>query len=145
MNPRNQSFVVTFLLIVAAVAMVVMAVNRDTTSQESLTINEVAADIMAGKVAKVVIEDGDGLRVVYKTGGEAQTKTGLESYKETDSTLVEQLLALGVTTEQLSSENVTIEVQPPLTMGRHRQRCSLYFAGDLYGRRLVVHFPSGAG
>jgi hypothetical protein len=50
-NPRNQSFVVTFLLIVAAVAMVVMAVNRDTTSQESLTINEVAADIMAGKVA----------------------------------------------------------------------------------------------
>ena len=113
MNPRNQSFVVTFLLIVAAVAMVVMAVNRDTTSQESLTINEVAADIMAGKVAKVVIEDGDGLRVVYKTGGEVQTKTGLESYKETDSTLVEQLLALGVTTEQLSSENVTIEVQPP--------------------------------
>ena len=112
-NPRNQSFVVTFLLIVAAVAMVVMAVNRDTTSQESLTINEVATDIMAGKVARVVIEDGDGLRVIYKTGGEAQTQTGVESFKETDSTLVEQLLALGVTTEQLSSENVTIEVQPP--------------------------------
>jgi len=112
-NPRNQSFVVTFLLIVAAVAMVVMAVNRDTTSQESLTINEVAGDIMAGKVARVVIEDGDSLRVIYKTGGEAQTKTGLESYKETNSTLVEQLLALGVTPEQLSSENVTIEVQPP--------------------------------
>jgi len=112
-NPRNQSFVVTFLLIVAAVAMVVMAVNRDTTSQEALTINEVAGDIMAGRVARVVIEDGDGLRVIYKTGGEAQTKTGLESYKETDSTLVEQLLALGVTAEQLSPENVTIEVQPP--------------------------------
>ena len=53
MNPRNQSFVVTFLLIVAAVAMVVMAVNRDTTSQESLTINEVATDIMASKVARL--------------------------------------------------------------------------------------------
>ncbi|MDQ3006780.1 MAG: AAA family ATPase, partial [Chloroflexota bacterium] len=90
-----------------------MAVNRDTTSQESLTINEVAGDIMAGKVARVVIEDGDTLRVIYKTGGEAQTKTGLESYKETNSTLVEQLLALGVTPEELSSENVTIEVQPP--------------------------------
>jgi len=112
-NPRNQSFVVTFLLIVAAVAMVVMAVNRDTASQEALTINEVAGDIMAGKVARVVIEDGDSLRVIYKTGGEAQTQTGVESYKETDSTLVEQLLALGVTPEQLSSENVTIEVQPP--------------------------------
>ena len=113
MNPRNQSFVVTFLLIVAAVAMVVMAVNRESTTQESLTINEVAADIMAGKVARVVIEDGDNLRVIYKAGGEAQTRTGLESYKESNSTLVEQLLALGVKPEQLSSENVTIEVRPP--------------------------------
>ena len=113
MNPRNQSFVVTFLLIVAAVAMVVMAVNRESTTEESLTINEVAGDIMAGRVARVVIEDGDSLRVIYKAGGEAQTRTGLESYKEANSTLVEQLLALGVTPEQLSSENVTIEVRPP--------------------------------
>jgi cell division protease FtsH len=104
---------VTFLLIVAAVAMVVMAVQRGSTSQESLTINEVATDIMAGKVARVVIEDGDSLRVIYKTGGEAQTKTGLESYKESNSTLVDQLIALGVKPEQLSSENVTIEVRPP--------------------------------
>lgn len=113
MNPRNQSFVVTFLLIVAAVAMVVMAVNRESTTEESLTINEVAGDIMAGRVARVVIEDGDSLRVIYKAGGEAQTRTGLESYKEPDSTLVDQLKALGVTPEQLSSENVTIEVRPP--------------------------------
>ena len=113
MNPRNQSFVVTFLLIVAAIAMVVMAVNRESTTEESLTINEVAGDIMAGRVARVVIEDGDSLRVIYKAGGEAQTRTGLESYKESNSTLVEQLLALGVTADQLSSENVTIEVRPP--------------------------------
>jgi cell division protease FtsH len=112
-NPRNQSFVVTFLLIVAAVAMVVMAVNRESTTEESLTINEVAGDIMAGRVARVVIEDGDSLRVIYKAGGEAQTRTGLESYKEPDSTLIEQLLALGVKAEQLSPENVTIEVRPP--------------------------------
>ena len=113
MNPRNQSFVVTVLLIVAAIAMVVMAVNRESTTEESLTINEVAGDIMAGRVARVVIEDGDSLRVIYKAGGEAQTRTGLESYKESNSTLVEQLIALGVTQEQLSSENVTIEVRPP--------------------------------
>ncbi|MCI0551497.1 MAG: ATP-dependent zinc metalloprotease FtsH [Anaerolineae bacterium] len=93
--------------------MVVMAVNRESTTEESLTINEIAADIMAGKVARVVIEDGDNLLVIYKTGGEAQTRTGLESYKESNSTLVEQLLALGVTPDQLSSENVTIEVRPP--------------------------------
>ena len=98
MNPRNQSFVVTLLLIIAAVAMVVMAVQRESGSQESLTINEVARDIKAGKVARVVIEDNNNLRVVYQDGD----IDGVESYKETDSTLVTQLLDLGVTPEQLS-------------------------------------------
>ena len=85
MNPRNQSFVVTLLLIIAAVAMVVMAVQRESGTQESLTINEVARDIQAGKIARIVIEDTDTLQVVY-TDGDVD---GVESYKETDSTLVE--------------------------------------------------------
>jgi cell division protease FtsH len=89
--------------------MVVMAVQRESGSQESLTINEVARDIKAGKVARVVIEDSDTLRVIYNDGD----IDGVESYKEVDSTLVEQLLALGVTAEQLSPENVTVEVKPP--------------------------------
>lgn len=109
MNPRNQSFVVTLLLIIAAVAMVVMAVQRESGSQESLTINEVARDIKAGKVARVVIEDNNNLRVVY-TDGDID---GVEAYKETDATLVAQLLGLGVSPEQLSPENVKIEVKPP--------------------------------
>ena len=109
MNPRNQSFVVTLLLIIAAVAMVVMAVQRESGTKQSLTINEVARDIKAGKVARVVIEDNNTLRIIY-TDGDVD---GVESYKETDSTLVAQLLALGVTPEQLSPEHVTIEVKPP--------------------------------
>jgi len=108
-NPRNQSFVVTLLLIIAAVAMVVMAVQRESGTKQSLTINEVARDIKAGKVARVVIEDNNTLRIIY-TDGDVD---GVESYKETDSTLVAQLLALGVTPEQLSPEHVTIEVKPP--------------------------------
>jgi len=107
-NPRNQSFVVTLLLIIAAVAMVVMAVQRET-PKEALTINEIARDIQAGKVARVVIEDNDSLQVIY-TDGDAE---GVESYKETDSTLVAQLIALGVTPEQLSPDNVIIERKPP--------------------------------
>jgi cell division protease FtsH len=108
-NPRNQSFVVTLLLIIAAVAMVVMAVQRESGTQQSLTINEVARDIKAGKVARVVIEDNNSLRVIY-TDGNAD---GVEAYKETDTTLVAQLLALGVTADQLSPDNVKIEVKPP--------------------------------
>ncbi|HJS20005.1 MAG TPA: ATP-dependent zinc metalloprotease FtsH [Anaerolineales bacterium] len=109
MNPRNQSFVVTFLLIVAAVAMIVMAFQRDSGSSEMLTINEVARDIQAGMIARVVIEDDDSLRVIYTDGDE----DGVESYKEAASTLVDQLLALGVTPERLTPDNVMIEVKPP--------------------------------
>ena len=107
MNPRNQSFVVTLLLIVAAVAMVVMAFQRESGAKESLTINEVAGDIKKGSVARVVIESDDRLRVVYDNGEEK------ESHKEASATLVEQLLGLGVTSEELSSSNVKIEVDPP--------------------------------
>ena len=107
MNPRNQSFVVTLLLIVAAVAMVVMAFQRESGAEESLTINEVAGDIKEGSVARVVIESDDRLRVVYDNGDEK------ESHKEASATLVEQLLGLGVTAEELSSSNVKIEVDPP--------------------------------
>jgi cell division protease FtsH len=89
--------------------MVVMAVQRESGSQESLTINEIARDIKAGKVARVVIEDNNNLQVIY-TDGDAQ---GVKSYKESDSTLVSQLLALGVTPEQLSPDNVKVEVRPP--------------------------------
>ena len=68
MNPRNQSFVVTLLLIIAAVAMVVMAVQRESSTKQALTINEVARDIKAGKVARVVIEDNNTLRIIYTDG-----------------------------------------------------------------------------
>ncbi|MBN2117503.1 MAG: ATP-dependent zinc metalloprotease FtsH [Anaerolineales bacterium] len=108
LNPRNQSFVVTLLLIIAAVTMVVMAVQREQ-PKESLTINEIARDIKAGKVGRVVIEDNDNLRIIYNDGD----AEGVKSYKETDSTLVAQLVALGVTPDQLSPERVIIERKPP--------------------------------
>jgi len=108
-NPRNQSFVVTFLLIVAAVAMIVMAFQRDSGSSDKLTINEVARDIQAGKVARVVIDSDDSLRVIYTNGNE----DGIQSYKEANSTLVQQLLDLGVTSEQLAPDSIKIEVKPP--------------------------------
>src|SRR5215216_1017871 len=87
--------------------MVVMAFQRESGAEESLTINEVAGDIKEGSVARVVIESDDRLRVVYDNGDEK------ESHKEASATLVEQLLGLGVTAEELSSSNVKIEVDPP--------------------------------
>ena len=65
MNPRNQSFIVTLLLIVAVVAMVVTAIQRENTATTPLTINEVAEAIKSGSVARVVIQNDGSLRVMY--------------------------------------------------------------------------------
>jgi len=110
-NPRNQSFIVTLLLIVAVVAMVVTAIQRESATVAPLTISEVAEAIKTGSVTKVVIQNDGSLRVMYKSGDEAKTKTGVESYKESNSTFVDQLISLGVTVDQLSA--IKIEVQAP--------------------------------
>jgi len=104
---------VTFLLVVAVAAMIVTMVRNQSTTTQPLTINELAQDVQLGKISRVVIQNDGSLRVVYKTGSEAETETGVEAYKETDSTLVAQLTALGVSPEKLSAENVKIEVEPP--------------------------------
>jgi hypothetical protein len=109
-NPRNQSFLVTFLFIVALAAMVVTLVNNNSSTPQPLTINELAQDIEQNRVSRIVIENDGSLRVIYKSGTEAETDPngGIEAYKESNSTLVEQLAALGVSTENLSAENVKI-------------------------------------
>ena len=93
--------------------MVVTAVRNQSSTTTPLTINELAQDIENGKIARVVIQNDDSLRVIYKTGSEAETKTGVEAYKETNSTLVAQLTDLGVSPEKLSAGNVKIEVEAP--------------------------------
>ena len=86
--------------------MVVYQFQQSATTQEPLTINELAADIQNGEV-KRVIEDENRLRVTYSDGTER------ESQKESDATLVQQLKELGVSTASLSPESVIIEVKAP--------------------------------
>ncbi|HVN14205.1 MAG TPA: ATP-dependent zinc metalloprotease FtsH [Anaerolineales bacterium] len=109
MNSRSQSFIVYFVLIVAIAAMLYMGFRQDSSTQEPLTINQVAQAVQDGKVARIVVESDDNIRVIYKNGAE----TGVESHKEPNATLVDQLVSLGVTAAQLSPNNVQIEVQPP--------------------------------
>jgi cell division protease FtsH len=98
---------VTFLLIVAVLAMVYMAFQQDSGDQKNLTINEVALAIQNGDIARIVVENDDRLRVIYTSGEESLSR------KEPVTTLVDQLISLGVSTERLSAENVKIEVEAP--------------------------------
>jgi cell division protease FtsH len=106
-NPtRNRSSIIYLLLFVAIIVMVVYQFQQQSATQESLTINELAADIQNGEVTRV-IEDENRLRVTYSDGTES------ESHKESDATLVQQLKELGVSTASLSPNSVIIEVKPP--------------------------------
>ena len=109
MNSRNQSFLVYFLLIVAIAAMFYMGFRQETTSEDVLTINQVADDIQMGKVSRVIVESDDKIQVIYKDGD----GTEKPSQKEPGATFVEQLVGLGVTADKLTPDNVKLEVQPP--------------------------------
>lgn len=110
MNPRNQSFLVYFLLIVAIAAMFYMGFRQETNSEDVLTINQVAYDIQMGNVNRIVVNSDDEITVIYGDGKE------IPSQKEPGATLVEQLVGLGVTSEQLAPDNVKLEVKPPSSL-----------------------------
>ncbi|MBK8616577.1 MAG: ATP-dependent zinc metalloprotease FtsH [Anaerolineales bacterium] len=114
MNSRTQSFFVYFLLIVAIGAMFYMGFRENTNVTEPLTINQVAQAVKDGKVAQIIIKSDDTFTVVYTNGTEEE---GVESRKEPNATLVDQLSSLGVTQEQLAPEIVTVEVRAPSAWG----------------------------
>jgi len=106
-NPtRNRSSIIYLLLFIAIIAMVVYNFQQNSSVQEVMSINEVADVIQKGEVERI-IEDENSLEVVFSNGEKRI------SQKESDATLVDQLKALGVTTEQLQPGKVKIEIKPP--------------------------------
>ncbi|MHC1784878.1 MAG: ATP-dependent zinc metalloprotease FtsH [Anaerolineaceae bacterium] len=106
MNSRNQSYVIYVLLFIAIIAMVVYNFSQQNSSQEVLTINQIAADIQKGTVTRIV-EDENRLTVTYDDG------TQKKSTKESNISLIEQLIQLGVTPTQLSPDNINVEIKAP--------------------------------
>jgi cell division protease FtsH len=107
-QPRNRSTIVYILLFAAIIILVAYNYQQSSSAQEALSINELASQIQAGKVSRI-IEDENRLRVVFTD----DPKIEQISNKEPTSTLVEQLKELGVTTEQLAPEKIRIEIKPP--------------------------------
>jgi cell division protease FtsH len=105
-NPRNQSYIIYLLLIVAIIALLLYSFGSQGSGQESLTINEVANGIQSGQINHI-IEDENRLTITFSDGKQAK------STKDPTSSLVEQLVQLGVSPEQLSSSKVKIEIKPP--------------------------------
>jgi cell division protease FtsH len=105
-NSRNQSYIIYILLFIAIIAMLVYNFSQQGGAQDVLSVNEVAAAIQSGQVARVV-EDENRLRITFRDGSQK------ESNIEPNATLVEQLINLGVKTEQLSPDKIKVEIKPP--------------------------------
>ncbi len=106
MSSRNQSYIIYLLLFVAIIAMVVYNFSSQGSSQDVLTINEVSAGIQNGTITKIV-EDENNLRIIMNDGSQKS------STKDPTTSLVEQLVQLGVTPAQLKPDQVKIEIKPP--------------------------------
>ncbi len=89
--------------------MIYMNFKQDTTGKEPLSISEVARDVQAGKVNRILVEQDDKIIVIYGTGDDAVERV---SHKEASTTLVEQLLNLGVSSDVLSSGKIKVEARP---------------------------------
>jgi cell division protease FtsH len=109
-NPtRNRSTIIYVLLFAAIIILVFYSFNQGSSAQQTLSINQVAADIQSGKVSRI-IEEENKLTVIYGNGDTAIERI---AHKETETTLVQQLRDLGVSTDQLSPDHISIEVKPP--------------------------------
>ena len=110
MNSRNQSYIIYLLLFIAIVAMVYFNVRQQTDAQQPLTINQLASLIQQGKVSRIVIQSDNQLQVISPSSNGTIEQT---AQKEAETTLVAQLIDLGVTPSQLAPDKIQIEVKPP--------------------------------
>jgi cell division protease FtsH len=94
--------------------------------EEVLTINQIAADLQNGEIARIKISENENLLVVYKDGTER------ESRKEPETTLVDQLIALGVSPEDLAPET-SIEVVKPNAWGSFLNTFAMFLPVILLG------------
>jgi cell division protease FtsH len=88
--------------------MVYFNISQQPSSQGPLTISQVAAMVQEDRVTRIVVKDDNSLTVISSGSNGPVEQT---AQKEPETTLVSQLLALGVTQVQLAG--VTIEVNPP--------------------------------
>ncbi|MCC6189907.1 MAG: ATP-dependent zinc metalloprotease FtsH [Anaerolineales bacterium] len=124
MNTARLRSIFVYVLIVVAIVVLLFQFRSQASAAEQMSLTQLASAIQRGDVNKIVIDENT-LRVTLKTGEE------FESRKEPITTGPEQLAALGVTPEQLST--ITWEVKKPSDLGG-----ILTFLGYMLPALLVV-------
>jgi cell division protease FtsH len=100
---RNTLVLLILLLIIAVL---IIQFRAGTPQPEQLYFNQVADAVKKGEVTRIVVDD-DNLEVIYRDGHSALSR------KEPSDSVIQQLLDLGVTQDQLSPDNVQLEIKQP--------------------------------
>ncbi len=107
MKPRSSSYVVYLLLFISIIVLVVFGFNNANSTDNTLSINQVADEIKKGNVESIT-EEENKLTIKLTSGSEKL------STKEADASLLDQLTALGVTPEDLNPDNgIKVVIKPP--------------------------------
>jgi len=102
----NGSFV--YLIVVAAVLFLVYSYLSNGVTSPTVPLNQIADDIEAGKIDTITVR-GDMLQIVYKGPtelGAGTVEQPILSRKGRESSLIEQLQALGVNEEMLRQTKI---------------------------------------
>ena len=104
-SPRGRNTVVLIILLVIVAALVLQF--RSSQGQPvRITFNEFADAIKAGDVRSVTVNDNE-LEVTFRDGSVKYTR------KEPDKPAIEQLIELGVRSEDLASNRIAWEIKAP--------------------------------
>ncbi|MFP4393749.1 MAG: ATP-dependent zinc metalloprotease FtsH [Anaerolineales bacterium] len=100
----NNNFV--YLIVIAAVLFLVYSYISGGNPGPTVSLNEVAEQAKAGKIESIGVQ-GNEIQVTYKEGTEGVDAPMVLSRKGSETSLVEQLKALGVTEETLREIEIT--------------------------------------
>jgi cell division protease FtsH len=94
------------LILILIITVLVFQFRGASPQPERLYFNELPEKIKAGEITRIIVDDNN-LEIIFKNGDNAYSRM------EPTDTVVEQLLDLGVTPEDLSAENIQLEIKQP--------------------------------
>ncbi len=105
--PRNRpSTTLTILIFLALIGLVWYSYASKGQQETPLYLNQVAADLHAGKITRMVVNT-TSVDVIYKDG------TKRSAHIEPGEGFLQQLRALGVSPQDLAPDRVKLDFQPP--------------------------------
>ncbi|MCK5646590.1 MAG: ATP-dependent metallopeptidase FtsH/Yme1/Tma family protein, partial [Anaerolineales bacterium] len=94
------------LVLILIITVLVFQFRSSSPQPERLYFNELAQKIKTGEVSRIIVDDND-LEIIFRNGESAFSRV------EPTKTTVEQLLDLGVTSEDLSPNRIQLEIKQP--------------------------------